>query len=158
MRSQGGEIWLSTVAFHFPRVIDAINRRIAEKNSDPGIFLEYFWDMRWCDYCWETQRLFELESVKELGVFWYDQRVPNHPGVELYLTRLRITPNSTRLQQEMMLEVNERADYTWCVFTAEQIGLEMINARRLKHTSRSNQKEEQMKFVLCRNSRVGLLR
>ena len=100
-----------SVAFHFPRVIDAINRRLAEKNSETGIFLEYFWDIRWCDYCMETQRLFELESVKELGVFWYDQRVPNNPGVELYLTRLRVTPNSTRLQQEMMLEVNERAEY-----------------------------------------------
>jgi len=100
-----------SVAFHFPRVIDAINRRLAEKNSAPGIFLEYFWDMRWCDYCWEIQRLFKLESVKELGVFWYDQPVLNHPGFELYLTRLRITPNSIPLHKEMMLEVNERADY-----------------------------------------------
>jgi hypothetical protein len=100
-----------SVAFHFPRVIDAINRRLAEKNSEPGVFLEYFWDMRECVYCLETHHLFKLESVKELGVFWYDQRVPNHTGVQLYLTRLRITPNSKRFQQEMMLEVNERADF-----------------------------------------------
>ena len=67
----------------FGRQVDEANRR--------GVFLEYAWDMAWCDPC-AADPLSRTE-LRELGVFWVDDApAPNRRGAaaDVFVTRLHV--------------------------------------------------------------------
>ena len=51
-----------------------------EKERMKTVFMEYFWDMGWCDPC--AAEPLTREELKGLGVFWLDERPsdPSRPG------------------------------------------------------------------------------
>jgi hypothetical protein len=61
----------------FSRFYKDMFRHQVEKERGKAVFLEYAWDMNWCDPC-AADPLSDKE-LKELGVFWLDQA--NQPNV-----------------------------------------------------------------------------
>lgn len=67
-------------------------RRSYEREDGRAAFLEYAWDMAWCDPC--AADPLTLDELRRAGVFWLDERSGQAPNV--YLTRLhvRYTPET----------------------------------------------------------------
>ena len=65
-----------------------------KRESERGVFLEYAWDMNWCDPC--AANPLSADELRGLGVFWQDQNVRAGKGLSLpmaqnvFLTRLHV--------------------------------------------------------------------
>jgi len=82
----------------FERQVNRENRR--------GVFLEYAWDMSWCDPCAADPP--SPEMLRELGVFWMDPldgRSSQSRPANVFITRLHVRydaehfPDDLRFQQ-----------------------------------------------------------
>lgn len=87
----------------FARQVDEANRR--------GVFLEYAWDMGWCDPC--AADPLSRDELRELGVFWVDEaargggttRPVGQTAPDVFVTRLHVRydadhfPDDLRFQQ-----------------------------------------------------------
>lgn len=62
----------------FPDFYKALFTRQVEKENMRAVFLEYFWDMGWCDPC--AAEPLTQEELRSLGVFWLNQPGPSHPS------------------------------------------------------------------------------
>jgi hypothetical protein len=86
----------------------------AVKNADMrAVFLEYAWDMNWCDPCAADPLSFE--ELRNLGVFWVNQptpagmRQPIIPGVrDVFVTRMHIRYDAEHFPEDLVLQ--ETAD------------------------------------------------
>jgi hypothetical protein len=61
----------------------------AERDGGHGVFMEYAWDMNWCDPC--AADPLSDEQLQELGVFWLDQGGNDKPQMQ---PRIRPRPQS----------------------------------------------------------------
>ena len=85
----------------FTRQVDEANRR--------GVFLEYAWDMTWCDPC-AADPLSSAE-LRELGVFWVNGRSrPTGPGAapDVFVTRLHVRYDAEHFPDDLRFQ--ETAD------------------------------------------------
>lgn len=82
----------------FSRQVDEANRR--------GVFLEYAWDMSWCDPC--VADPLSRKELGDLGVFWLDDAPRSSQGggaQEVFVTRLHVRydakhfPDGLRFQE-----------------------------------------------------------
>lgn len=72
-----------------------------KKENGKAIFLEYFWDMSWCDPC-AADPLSSLE-LNSLGVFWVDKN--NFGGAQnVLLTRLHVRYNNQTFPEDLMFQ------------------------------------------------------
>jgi hypothetical protein len=76
------------------------------KEDMRAVFLEYAWNMAWCDPC--AADPLSPEELKKLGVFWIDtppgsQQVRPFPGgpVEVFLTRLHVRYDAQRFPEDL---------------------------------------------------------
>jgi hypothetical protein len=88
---------------------------LVTKEDMRAVFLEYAWDMSWCDPCAADPLTFE--ELRELGVFWIlDQMeagglMPQPPGAfapEVFVTRLHLRYDGERFPDD--LQLRESAD------------------------------------------------
>jgi hypothetical protein len=92
------------------------------KESGRAVFLEYAWDMSWCDPC--AADPLTLEELKKLGVPWLEetpgQPVPTgrvRPGpmpgaVNAFVTRLHVRYDAQRFPEDLMFqETGNRENY-----------------------------------------------
>jgi hypothetical protein len=88
-----------------------------KRENERGVFLEYTWDMNWCDPC--AANPLSAEELRGLGVFWQD-----HPAVmprgkgfmpqaqNVFLTRLHVRYDATHFPEDLMFqETSDRANF-----------------------------------------------
>jgi hypothetical protein len=73
-------------------------------NDGRTVFLEYAWDMRWCDPC--AADPLSNDELRRLGVFWADGRDGRAPNV--FLSRLHIRYDNAHFPEDLVFQ--ETAD------------------------------------------------
>src|SRR5262245_9429098 len=89
--------------------------RAVKKADMRAVFLEYAWDMNWCDPCAADPLSFD--ELRGLGVFWMGEpipgsmRPPNISGArDVFVTRMHIRYDAERFPEDLVLQ--ETADRT----------------------------------------------
>lgn len=67
-----------------------------------AVFLEYAWDMGWCDPC--AADPLSGEELRRLGVFWVDPRGPSSGGQNVFVTRLHVRYDGDRFPDDLMFK------------------------------------------------------
>ncbi|MGE0644053.1 MAG: DUF2330 domain-containing protein [Nitrospira sp.] len=87
-----------------------------KRENDRGVFLEYAWDMNWCDPC--AANPLSTEELRNLGVFWQDgpaltQRRGIMPQAQnVFLTRLHVRYDAAHFPEDLMFqETSDRNNF-----------------------------------------------
>src|SRR6185295_13721319 len=87
----------------FGRFYRAMFARQVENEGGRVLFLEYAWDMRWCDPC--AANPLTTDELRNLGVFWADGG--NQPQ-DVFLTRLHVRYDNAHFPEDLVFQ--ETAD------------------------------------------------
>jgi hypothetical protein len=73
-----------------------------------GVFLEYAWDMAWCDPC--AADPLSVRELRDLGVWWVwlDAAAESGPARDVFVTRLHVRYDKERFPEDLRLQ--ETAD------------------------------------------------
>ena len=98
----------------FPSFYKAMFQRAVEREDMHAVFLEYAWDMGWCDPC-AAEPLKNKELV-ELGARWIgsDDDQPFQPSVgsNAYVTRLHVRYDAAHFPEDLAFqETRDRANF-----------------------------------------------
>ena len=84
-----------------------------------AVFLEYAWDMNWCDPC--AADPLSYEELRELGVFWLEEpprpqggltRQPPIMARDVFVTRLHLRYDETTFPEDLRLvETSDRSNF-----------------------------------------------
>ncbi|MCS6294388.1 MAG: DUF2330 domain-containing protein [Nitrospira sp.] len=87
-----------------------------KRESERGVFLEYAWDMNWCDPC--AANPLSAEELRGLGVFWQDslggpQRGRSMPiAHNVFLTRLHVRYDAAHFPEDLTFqETSDRSNF-----------------------------------------------
>ena len=91
-----------------------------EKENGKAVFMEYAWDMSWCDPC--AANPLSRSQLRELGVMWLDeggngdiQPMPRRPGpqpVDAFVTRLHVRYDGQTFPEDLNFQVTgDRENY-----------------------------------------------
>src|SRR2546426_3269119 len=84
-------------------------RTAVRKEDNSAVFLEYAWDMGWCDPC--AAEPLSRDELRRLGVFWLDDsNGPAGGGQEVFLSRLHLRYDGRHFPEDLVLQ--ETADRT----------------------------------------------
>jgi hypothetical protein len=82
------------------------------------VFMEYAWDMNWCDPC--AADPLSIEELRDLGVFWIDEKRPQPSGApqrmmpgparDAFVTRLHVRYDEAHFPEDLVFQ--ETADRT----------------------------------------------
>jgi hypothetical protein len=73
-----------------------------------AVFLEYAWDMGWCDPC--AAAPLSNDELRQLGVFWADAAAGRPPGV--FLSRLHVRYDSAHFPEDLAFQqTGDRTNY-----------------------------------------------
>jgi hypothetical protein len=92
----------------------AMFARQTEKENERGVFLEYAWDMAWCDPC--AADPLSADELRKLGVFWVDGQqgrssAPS-PAQNVFVTRLHIRYDREHFPEDLVFqETGDRQNY-----------------------------------------------
>ncbi len=87
----------------------------SELANDRGVFLEYAWDMAWCDPC--AADPLSQDELRSLGVFWLGQSTPTKRGFapqaqNVFVTRLHVRYDAKNFPEDLMLqETGDRENF-----------------------------------------------
>src|SRR5436309_819354 len=85
----------------FGKFYKAMFTRQVENERGRAVFLEYAWDMRWCDPC--AADPLTSDELRKLGVFWSDSagggQAPN-----VFLTRLHVRYDSAHFPEDLVFQ------------------------------------------------------
>ncbi len=81
----------------------------AEREGGHGVFMEYAWDMNWCDPC--AADPLSRDELQELGVFWMDEAI-NDPSImprrpapsgaqDVFVTRLHVRYDAESFPEDL---------------------------------------------------------
>jgi len=106
------------VAKEFPNFYKAAFDHAVERESMHGVFVEYAWDMGWCDPCASTP--LTNSEMAELGTPWI-QGSPNNPAPNLlpvpmpaqgYVTRLHVRYDAQSFPEDLsFIETSDRENF-----------------------------------------------
>jgi hypothetical protein len=86
-------------------------RTQVKKEHNKAVFLEYAWDMNWCDPC--AADPLSNQELRELGVFWVNdnnnspsttRRRPLSQGQNVYLTRLHVRYDRQHFPEDLAFQ------------------------------------------------------
>ncbi len=86
-----------------------------KRESERGVFLEYAWDMNWCDPC--AANPLSAEELRGLGVFWQNQSGQTGKGFtgqaqNVFLTRLHVRYDAAHFPEDLMFqETSDRSNF-----------------------------------------------
>ena len=89
-----------------------------EKENERAVFLEYAWDMNWCDPC--AADPLSQDELRELGVYWAgggDQpgitpRRPAPQAQDVFVTRLHVSYDAAHFPEDLMFkETGDRKNF-----------------------------------------------
>ncbi len=85
-----------------------------KRENERGMFLEYAWDMNWCDPC--AANPLSAEELRSLGVFWQEQNgrmgkvMPMAQNV--FLTRLHVRYDAAHFPEDLIFqETSDRGNF-----------------------------------------------
>ncbi len=88
-------------------------RRQTAAHDHRAVFLEYAWDMAWCDPC--AADPLSADQLRRLGVFWVDSPRPElkpGPAQDVFVTRLHLRYDQARFPEDLMLqETGDRRNF-----------------------------------------------
>lgn len=85
-----------------------------KRESGRGLFMEYAWDMNWCDPC--AADPLTADELRSLGVFWLDGNLRMGTGMPMarnvFLTRLHVRYDAAHFPEDLMFqETPDRANF-----------------------------------------------
>ena len=91
-----------------------------EKENERAVFLEYAWDMNWCDPC--AADPLSPGELRELGVYWIDgggdgpgvlpRRSPPQQAQDVFVTRLHVSYDAEHFPEDLMFkETGDRSNF-----------------------------------------------
>jgi len=89
--------------------------RQVKRENERGVFLEYAWDMNWCDPC--AANPLSADELRSLGVFWQDHPRRAGKGVmpqaqNVFLTRLHVRYDAAHFPEDLMFqETSDRSNF-----------------------------------------------
>jgi hypothetical protein len=84
-------------------------RQVTAENGR-AVFLEYAWDMGWCDPC--AADPLSADELKKLGAFWLADAPSGAPGQTAFVTRLHVRYDRAHFPEDLMLqETADRANF-----------------------------------------------
>ena len=93
---------------------DMFTRRVAAENNR-GVFLEYAWDMSWCDPC--AADPLSAAELRSLGVFWLSegsatQKIAPPQAQNVFVTRLHVRYDREHFPEDLVLqETGDRQNF-----------------------------------------------
>jgi len=100
----------------FPQFYRAMFAEQVKRESMRAVFLEYSWDMSWCDPC--AADPLSLEELRKLGVFWLPEGSADlprsRPGgpIDVFMTRLHVRYDATSFPEDLVFqETADRANF-----------------------------------------------
>jgi hypothetical protein len=92
----------------FGKFYKAMFTRQVENESGRAVFLEYAWDMRWCDPC--AADPLTSDELRGLGVFWSDG--DRGPAPNVFLTRLHVRYDNAHFPEDLVFqETSDRNNF-----------------------------------------------
>ncbi len=80
--------------------------RQVQKEDMRVVFLEYAWDMAWCDPC--AADPLSSDELRELGVFWIERKSPrpDMPGgaQDVFLSRLHVRYDAAHFPEDLVFQ------------------------------------------------------
>lgn len=74
-----------------------------KKEDMRAVFLEYAWDMAWCDPC--AADPLSSDELKKLGVFWLEPiPMPGGAGVNVYVSRLHVRYDAAHFPEDLVFQ------------------------------------------------------
>src|SRR5437867_8594901 len=102
----------------FPQFYRAMFSQQVEREDMRAVFLEYAWDMAWCDPC--AAQPLSVEELRKLGVVWLDEggagvrmgrRTAGGP-VDVFMTRLHVRYDASHFPEDLVFqETADRANF-----------------------------------------------
>jgi hypothetical protein len=89
----------------FGKFYTAMFARQVEKENGRSVFMEYAWDMRWCDPC--AANPLTSDELRQLGVFW-SANADNSPAPDVFVTRLHVRYDNAHFPEDLVFQ--ETAD------------------------------------------------
>lgn len=90
-----------------------------KRESERGVFMEYAWDMNWCDPC--AANPLSAEEMRGLGVFWQDNQtvmprgkgfLPQPQAQNVFLTRVHVRYDAAHFPEDLMFqETSDRSNF-----------------------------------------------
>lgn len=85
-----------------------------KRESERGVFLEYAWDMNWCDPC--AADPLSTGELRGLGVFWPEENGRTSKGIggaqNVFLTRLHVRYDAAHFPEDLMFqETSDRLNF-----------------------------------------------
>ncbi|TKS61580.1 MAG: hypothetical protein EWM72_00328 [Nitrospira sp.] len=85
-----------------------------KRESERGVFMEYAWDMNWCDPC--AANPLSAEELRGLGVFWQENVGRTGKGIgqaqNVFLTRLHVRYDAAHFPEDLMFqETSDRGNF-----------------------------------------------
>ena len=92
----------------------AMFARQTEKENERGVFLEYAWDMAWCDPC--AADPLSDDELRKLGVFWVDgqqgRSIAPSPAQNVFVTRLHVRYDREHFPEDLVFqETGDKQNY-----------------------------------------------
>jgi len=92
----------------------AMFEKQTHKENERGVFLEYAWDMAWCDPC--AADPLSGDELRELGVFWVDGSQNANMGKSgarnVFVTRLHVRYDKHHFPEDLMFqETGDRQNF-----------------------------------------------
>ena len=92
----------------FAAFYTAMFTRQVEAEDGRALFLEYAWDMKWCDPC--AADPLTADELRRLGVFWTDEGDSRPPNV--FLSRLHVRYDNAHFPEDLVFqETADRANF-----------------------------------------------
>jgi hypothetical protein len=74
-----------------------------KRENERGVFLEYAWDMNWCDPC--AANPLSAEELRSLGVFWQDETPRKGAQAQhVFLTRLHVRYDAAHFPEDLIFQ------------------------------------------------------
>ena len=85
-----------------------------KREQHRGVFLEYAWDMNWCDPC--AADPLSADELRSLGVFWEDHMGRGSKGMgqgqNVFLTRLHVRYDAAHFPEDLIFqETSDRSNF-----------------------------------------------
>jgi hypothetical protein len=95
----------------FARFYQAMFNRQVQNDDGRTLFLEYAWDMKWCDPC--AADPLSRDELKRLGVFWLnDEEGRGGGGANVFLTRLHVRYDRGHFPEDLVFQsTGDRANF-----------------------------------------------
>ena len=94
----------------------AMFEKQTKQHNDRAVFLEYAWDMGWCDPC--AADPLSQQELRQLGVFWLGERSGQESKImapqaqNVFVTRLHVRYDAEHFPEDLMFqETGDRQNY-----------------------------------------------